>query len=74
MLNQIIRVVPNIRVRLNCGQNSYSVFSRTVAVGPNMNSGHICFYICQPLSSTATVLLSQVFMQLTNNYQKIEIG
>jgi len=45
----ISRVVPNIRFVFalgpNSGINSYSVFGRIVAIGPNTNSD-ICFCVC----------------------------
>ena len=41
----VIRAVPNIRFVFasgpNSGPNSYSVFGRIVAVGPNTNNGHV---------------------------------
>src|SRR6218665_525016 len=43
------RAVPNIRFVFasgpNSGMNSYSVFGRIVAIGPNTNSD-ICFFVC----------------------------
>src|SRR6218665_3529430 len=43
------RAVPNIRFVFvsgpNSGVNSYSVFGRIVAIGPNTNSD-ICFFVC----------------------------
>lgn len=56
----------------NSGPNSYSVFGRIAAVGPNTNSIHVT-YACQDGSSTASVQPSEFFSAADEQvYQTID--